>query len=452
MNRLSMGLWATVFAFSGQAIAEQEIEIGNKTIKLQDKPEDGYLNLDEPSSFLWMTDALPEVDLSQWQTPVKDQANRGSCAYFTSIALVEHALKVYYPDNRDVNLSEEYLIYANKKLDGISSNGDGSFLYYNLNSLKRHGFMLEESMPYTHSWFSPGMPCEDYEDNGQAPQFCRSHYAPSQVALDNRVASQDFNLNISQVRSMDEVIERLSEGQGVTISVPVNQNGWRSARVEHNQALEDECQDKPDLCGGHTVLLTGYNLDKREFYFKNSWGQEWGEQGYGIMPFEFVQNWSYGSFFYARFQRLNSDLRNQLTPISLENAEASLVQNVLNKGQAGIRVDFSFRFLAPVGTFYYASVFAQRKGEADSYQAIEIIGEDGASSYLSDREYRIAFTADDLSFSNDKPLSLFISYDELSKAGIDLNDPSIFLRPSVYSMTDIESYGVLYRDYLPIAN
>ena len=54
--------------------------------------------------------------------------------------------------------------------------------------------------------------------------------------------------------TIDEVIEQLGAGQSVTISVPVNQNGWASARVSHNQELET-CDQSPDLCGGTQSCL-----------------------------------------------------------------------------------------------------------------------------------------------------------------------------------------------------
>ena len=32
--------------------------------------------------------------------------------------------------------------------------------------------------------------------------------------------------------------------------------------------------------GGHAVLLVGYNDDEEYFMVKNSWGPDWGEDGY----------------------------------------------------------------------------------------------------------------------------------------------------------------------------
>jgi hypothetical protein len=38
--------------------------------------------------------------------------------------------------------------------------------------------------------------------------------------------------------------------------------------------------------GGHAVCVTGYNDRLRRFTFKNSWGANWGDSGYGYISYE----------------------------------------------------------------------------------------------------------------------------------------------------------------------
>ena len=81
------------------------------------------------------------LNLKKLQTPVKDQGSRGSCAYFSAVALAESAIKSYQGDV--VNISEEYLIKLGKGLFGRFAGDDGSVAYYNLYDLKE-GFGLEK--------------------------------------------------------------------------------------------------------------------------------------------------------------------------------------------------------------------------------------------------------------------------------------------------------------------
>jgi hypothetical protein len=38
--------------------------------------------------------------------------------------------------------------------------------------------------------------------------------------------------------------------------------------------------------GNHTVLLVGYDDSRAEFKFQNSWGEDWGDGGFGTVGYE----------------------------------------------------------------------------------------------------------------------------------------------------------------------
>ncbi len=42
------------------------------------------------------------------------------------------------------------------------------------------------------------------------------------------------------------------------------------------------------LRGGHAVLAVGYDHERRVIIFRNSWGRNWGDRGYGYLPYAFV--------------------------------------------------------------------------------------------------------------------------------------------------------------------
>jgi len=43
-----------------------------------------------------------------------------------------------------------------------------------------------------------------------------------------------------------------------------------------------------EFYGGHAIVLVGYNDDTGYFMLRNSWGEGWGEKGYGYLPYEYV--------------------------------------------------------------------------------------------------------------------------------------------------------------------
>ncbi len=40
--------------------------------------------------------------------------------------------------------------------------------------------------------------------------------------------------------------------------------------------------------GGHAMVIIGYNLDYNQFLATNSFGTNWGDQGYCWIPFDYV--------------------------------------------------------------------------------------------------------------------------------------------------------------------
>ena len=51
--------------------------------------------------------------------------------------------------------------------------------------------------------------------------------------------------------------------------------------------------------GGHVVVAVGYDDAKRQILIRNSWGPEWGNGGYGTMPYDYVLNPELASDFWT---------------------------------------------------------------------------------------------------------------------------------------------------------
>ena len=64
-----------------------------------------------------------------------------------------------------------------------------------------------------------------------------------------------------------------------------------------NNPLAQMPMPKPDekIVGSHAVLAVGYDDRNRHFTILNSWGQDWGDNGYFYMPYDFIKesNWCY---------------------------------------------------------------------------------------------------------------------------------------------------------------
>ena len=65
-------------------------------------------------------------------------------------------------------------------------------------------------------------------------------------------------------------------------------------RVHENFPLETITGEIPmptgEDIGGHALMVVGYDDTTRRFTIRNSWGSEWGYNGYGFIPYEYLTN------------------------------------------------------------------------------------------------------------------------------------------------------------------
>ena len=43
--------------------------------------------------------------------------------------------------------------------------------------------------------------------------------------------------------------------------------------------------------GGHAICAVGYNDRRRHVKFKNSWSDKWGQNGYGFLPYVYINKY-----------------------------------------------------------------------------------------------------------------------------------------------------------------
>lgn len=247
-----------------------------------------------------LTTLPPIVNFSDKMTTVKNQGDRGTCTFFAATALVEAAIKIDL--GLDVNISEEYLIYSTKN-QGHYDDVEASHMSVNLQSVKAGGILLERDWSYYPSYFGDGKPCAGINgEKENAPIKCYVH-TPTQSILQKVIPANSIKTGFMR-KNTNEIIKYLANNQRpLSISLPVNFQGWKNwGEVTYTEEMRLECLADSTQCGAHSVILTGYNLEEKVFYFKNSWGDDWGESGFGTLSFDMVDRYVDGYLYYAKVE------------------------------------------------------------------------------------------------------------------------------------------------------
>ncbi|WP_412463309.1 C1 family peptidase [Halobacteriovorax sp. RT-2-6] len=237
------------------------------------------------------------LDLSSIQSSVKNQGNRGACTFFSASSLLES--EIIKQQNIEINISEQFLIYATKNYARYGELEEGSSVIRNLYAAKKYGITFEQDLPYQQSWFSPGMPCSEDASVRSSGYECYHH---NSVADKNRIISLGNNLEITDIddyenQRSDLIISYLAKNKRpVSVNIVINDDIMLSSKngeIKYNTRLRDECNIS-NQCFAHSIVITGYNLKDKTFKFKNSYGKSWGSNGYGTITFEYI-NKLYGA-------------------------------------------------------------------------------------------------------------------------------------------------------------
>jgi len=213
-----------------------------------------------------------KLDLRNMQSIIRDQGIRPTCLACAVTSGHE------YIRSDDKLLSVEYLHWLSVKRDGASKRGVS--LKTTLNVLADTGQPYEEVWPYSIDIDDTSM---DYiPPNPISPDECFKITWGREL----RLSIEDLKLQISM-------------GRAVVLGVRL----FYSFHYANDGRIQlPESGDSP--CGSHAVLLVGYDDNEPGFIFKNSWGNEWGDKGYGFIPYSYLLNHGLATYVFS-----NKDLR-----------------------------------------------------------------------------------------------------------------------------------------------
>jgi C1A family cysteine protease len=193
------------------------------------------------------------------QTEVRTQGQRSTCAVFAVTAAHE-----WMAGDRP-DLSEEDALYSAKQLEPGS--GDATWVSTALRAIDGEGQALTEDWVYGSPHYSQGRP------------------APATEATRRRRCGE---VDDSPATTVADLARVLVSHRAAILTVQFVPATWAAAR-------DDGWIDDPDPppAGGHAVLAVGCLVARggrpQAVVFKNSWSEDWGQDGYGFMTDRYLQ-------------------------------------------------------------------------------------------------------------------------------------------------------------------
>ncbi len=194
-------------------------------------------------------------------TPVRNQGNEGTCVAFASVVGVKE-----YQDTLEYKklqeLSPRFVYSLCKKLDGIPDE-EGTYPRIAMKVLLDNGVCRERFWPYQ----------------------------PHQADKPEQGADKDARkYRIKAYARLDGILEmkRSLVVNGPFMAGVAVYESWFTPQAEKTGLIPMPGKNEYRQ-GGHAVCIAGYDDTKKLFTFKNSWGEDWGNKGYGYLKYAYME-------------------------------------------------------------------------------------------------------------------------------------------------------------------
>ncbi len=244
-----------------------EIKIVNRP--MQDKytePSAIFMKL-EPVSDIFIP-SKHDLRILYGQIPIYNQGRLGSCT--ANAIATAYKIMCILKNRTNISLSRLFLYYNERVMIGKVFEDSGAFIKDGFQSMQLQGACLEILWPYFESRLStmPTIPCYREARNHRTSGY-NTQLDPRNMVMSIK---QCLALNLPVVIGVMVYESFQSDLAGRTGNIPVP-----------NPTIEK-------LLGGHALCCVGYDDEKQHIIVQNSWGDIWGDKGFGYIPYAFIGN------------------------------------------------------------------------------------------------------------------------------------------------------------------
>ena len=241
------------------------------------------------------------VSLRKWMTPVKNQLSLGTCTCFGTIATFEFCVANGIgsgPKDRTIDLSESHLSHVTETLYGNC--------LPDLSTSSAIKVLIENGVTLTRFWeYDDQNVCSPNPPNLSGKPLYYWNYGPEtsgtylQREMNTAMQNGDDIFPLSPPDWTMMIHDCILRKRTAMVEIPVFLGGWGwdypsngLIKIPTAAAISEWFQNKAEIHSWHLITIVGFDDASQLFSFKNSWGEGWGDRGYGKLPFDYVTKYA----------------------------------------------------------------------------------------------------------------------------------------------------------------
>lgn len=248
-----------------------------------------------------VTTLPPQINLNEdLFGPVREQSpgneTRGTCTAQTMANVAtyawnrEHGYSKYFSANWIHMRAKEYGVLTGQETMDNMHSGSSINNYRDVNQTGFGGFMEESFFPYVNPLLQL-VGQSSYVDTFQAPyaqRFIDVTKIPPDCSHSNAI---EYRANVEKVSladfaAIDFVKIKLCQDRPVYASFDYSDDMMGNDVITDNNYVLEAPPAGYESTGGHVMTIVGYDDDNQRFRVLNSWGDEWGDDGYFYMTYD----------------------------------------------------------------------------------------------------------------------------------------------------------------------
>ena len=194
--------------------------------------------------------------------PVYDQGGIGSCTANSGCVCFLYECA---EQNFSFEPSRLFLYWVTRFLENSVPYDDGAYIRDVFKALRQFGLAKEQFMPYIVHKFAEQPSKEAFEDG-------LNHLA----------------IEYAAVKKEERIIKQtLMAGGAISFGFYVYES-FMKGNWSYTTGLMPMPAKGEQITGGHAVTIVGWDDDIECFLIQNSWGTDWGKEGFFWMPYKFL--------------------------------------------------------------------------------------------------------------------------------------------------------------------